>query len=92
MIGGEEEWEFIATAKGRYGWGHHPYTQNTMAVPVSCWDIWKTHLFKCTDRLCTSVHRDNMTDARVYGPVFSLLLLLLLLPLLILGSFLPRRE
>ena len=21
--------EFIAQAKGRYGWGHHPYTQNT---------------------------------------------------------------
>ena len=29
----EEEWEFIASAKGRYGWGHHPYTQNTVDVP-----------------------------------------------------------
>ena len=28
----EEEWEFIATAKGRYGWGLHPYTQNTAEV------------------------------------------------------------
>ena len=27
-----EEWEFIASAKGRYGWGHHPYTQNTVEV------------------------------------------------------------
>ena len=25
----EEEWEFIAQAKGRYGWSHHPYTQST---------------------------------------------------------------
>ena len=25
----EEEQEFIATARGRYGWGRHPYTQNT---------------------------------------------------------------
>ena len=26
----EEEQDFIAPAKGRYGWGHHPYTQSTM--------------------------------------------------------------
>ena len=28
----EEEWEFIASAKGRYGWGHHPYTQTKYHV------------------------------------------------------------
>ena len=28
----EEEWEFIAQAKGRSGWGHHPYTQNTVKL------------------------------------------------------------
>ena len=28
----EEEEEFIASAKGRYGWGHHPYTQNTARI------------------------------------------------------------
>ena len=33
-FGHEEEWEFIASAKGRYGWGHHPYTQNTVDVPM----------------------------------------------------------
>ena len=28
----EEEEEFIASAKGRYGWGRHPYTQNTARI------------------------------------------------------------
>ena len=28
----EEEEEFIASAKGRYGWGRHPYTQDTARI------------------------------------------------------------
>ena len=32
----EEEWEFIAQAKGRSGWGHHPYTQNTVRTYQNC--------------------------------------------------------
>ena len=31
--------EFIASAKGRSGWGHHPYTQNTVVEPKEfSWD------------------------------------------------------
>ena len=56
----EEEWEFIANRKGRYGWAHHPYTQNTKEVPISCWGIWKSVLSKVlTDYASTIFSKDD---------------------------------
>ena len=56
----EEEWEFIASAKGQYGWGHHPYTQNTVVEPKEfSWDNIKYDLPNITVDYVNTNERDT---------------------------------